>query len=184
MANRKHFVCVVAGCDKTHQAHGFCNKHYRRLKKHGDPLAIRPNALPPAARFWNKVEKTRTCWLWQGSIFQGKKYGQFRADGKNWRAHRFAYQLLRGPIPSGLVLDHLCRNPRCVNPKHLEPVTAAENAARNPKDEFCKRGHAREPNTRRCKICSVSQRFKPVSRASSKEYLLRKKQRARRFFHG
>jgi hypothetical protein len=43
------------------------------------------------------------------------------------RAHRFAYELLVGPIPEGLVIDHLCRNRRCVNPAHLEPVTAEEN---------------------------------------------------------
>jgi hypothetical protein len=68
--------------------------------------------------------------------------------GLRRQAHRYAYELLVGPIASGLVLDHLCRNPGCVNPKHLEPVTDRENtrrgissAAENAKKTHCYRGH-------------------------------------------
>lgn len=68
------------------------------------------------------------CWLWQwGQNRQG--YGKLHRDGQQL-AHRWYYIQLRGPIPEGLVIDHLCLNKGCVNPDHMEPVTAAENALR------------------------------------------------------
>lgn len=85
-----------------------------------------------AERFWPKVSKTDSCWLWQASL-DGKGYGQInggRTPTRMMRAHRVAYELVIGPIPDGLDLDHLCRTPRCVNPDHLEPVTRRENTAR------------------------------------------------------
>ena len=70
------------------------------------------------------------CWLYCGSPDAGG-YGKI-SDGKGhcMKASRAAYQVVRGPIPDGLVIDHLCRNPPCVNPAHLEPVTQAENVRR------------------------------------------------------
>lgn len=79
-------------------------------------------------RFWAKVDKTEGCWNWTGVLLRG--YGQFAYRRRMVLAHRFAYELLVGPIPDGLVIDHLCRNPRCVNPAHLEPVTPRENVLR------------------------------------------------------
>ena len=86
--------------------------------------------VPPAEeRFWSRVEKEPgPCWVWTGgSLASG--YGSFRAGGAAV-AHRYAWTLLCGPIASGLQLDHLCRNRRCVNPDHLEPVTQQENLRR------------------------------------------------------
>lgn len=80
------------------------------------------------ARFWPKVEKTDGCWNWRASTFRNG-YGQFHNPGSTL-AHRFSHELHRGPIPEGLVIDHLCRNRRCVNPKHLEPVSQAVNLQR------------------------------------------------------
>lgn len=94
------------------------------------------------------------CWEWIGPKV-GRGYGNivWRLPGKPRRyrhkvAHRVAYETMRGPIPDGLTLDHLCRNRGCVNPWHLEPVTSRENtlrgispAAVNARLTHCKRGH-------------------------------------------
>lgn len=84
-----------------------------------------------ARLFWPKVRKTEACWIWTGAMRDGG-YGHFsgmRFIGTN-RAHRVAWILAHGPIPDGLVLDHLCRNRACVNPGHMEPVSHAENVRR------------------------------------------------------
>lgn len=103
-------------------------------------------------RFWSKVEKSETCWLWTGHTKSGT-YGQFTLfPHHQMPAHRFAYITEVGAIPNGLVLDHLCRNPRCVRPDHLEAVTQRENvlrgegiAAKRSAQTHCVRGHEFTP---------------------------------------
>lgn len=68
------------------------------------------------------------CWIFKGATSRG--YGQARVGGKTISVHRTAYEILVGPIPEGLQLDHLCRNRACYNPAHLEPVTGTENRRR------------------------------------------------------
>lgn len=95
-----------------------------------------------AERFFAKVDKTDDCWLWRGGT-GGNHYGKFRPypGAKHTSAHRIAYELIVGPIPAGLHLDHVCQNPQCVNPAHLEPVTAAENRRRqSARQTHCRRG--------------------------------------------
>ncbi|MDN4644940.1 HNH endonuclease signature motif containing protein [Arthrobacter sp. PsM3] len=81
-------------------------------------------------RFWAKVDKSGDCWIWQAALVQ--KYGMFRVtlNGKQFmkKAHRIAYEQLMGPIPDGRGLDHICHVESCVNPAHLRPVTAKQNA--------------------------------------------------------
>lgn len=77
----------------------------------------------------NKIEfDPHGCWIWTGAIDAG--YGRIKIAGRRQGAHRAAYEALVGPIPTGLVIDHLCRVPRCINPDHLEPVTHRENTLR------------------------------------------------------
>ena len=118
-------VCSVAGCEQQTYGRGWCKLHYYRERRHGDPLWEPPG---PVERFWAMVDASGDCWEWRGARVRG--YGTFKVDRKQLRAHRFAYELLVGPIPPGLELDHLCANPGCVNPAHLEPVTTAENVSR------------------------------------------------------
>lgn len=69
------------------------------------------------------------CWEWRGHT-QANGYGSMSVNGRPQRTHRIAYEEYVGPIPAGLEIDHLCRNRSCCNPKHLEPVTRAENMRR------------------------------------------------------
>lgn len=84
------------------------------------------------ARFWGKVNIpspiATSCWIWTGTTL--RDYGQFWLNNTTKRAHRVSYEEIIGPIPDGLELDHLCRNPLCVNPLHLEAVTTSENNLR------------------------------------------------------
>lgn len=126
--------------------------------------------MTPQERFWAKVDKTDTCWLWTGSR-TNLGYGQFRLGGACRFAHRVAFVWAKGDVPDGLVLDHLCRTPNCVNPDHLEPVTQRVNvlrgespAARQARLTECSQGHRFDAgNThidskgkRRCRQCKAA----------------------------
>lgn len=98
-------------------------------------------------RFYSKVHKTQSCWEWTGTLINGD-YGQFWDGNKKIYAHRWSYEYFIGPIPNDMQLDHLCRNRCCVNPEHLEPVTARENTMRGNTitahhafKTHCERGH-------------------------------------------
>jgi hypothetical protein len=97
-------------------------------------------------RFEDKYipEPNSGCWLWTAAQLNG--YGAIKVAGRFRGAHRVSYELHKGPVPDGLVLDHLCRVPFCVNPDHLEPVTIGENISRGDnhhrRKTHCKRGHA------------------------------------------
>ena len=78
------------------------------------------------ARFWAKVDETGTCWTWTASKDRDG-YGQIWFAGKLRVAHRIAYEIANGPIPTGKQLDHICRVPACVRPGHLRVVTNKQN---------------------------------------------------------
>lgn len=126
------------------------------------------------ARFWSRVEKTPDCWFWK----RAQGYGYFQMDGKGILAHRLAYELLVGPIPAGLELDHLCGRKNCVNPEHLEAVTHQENCLRgynhNRAKETCNQGHLLSGEnlavlprgTRRCRECARANNRRYYQRAT------------------
>lgn len=98
-------------------------------------------------RFWNKIDRTPSCWLWT-PLVTTRGYGAFWYNGRFKSAHRFAYEQIAGDIPRGKQLDHICRVRRCVNPSHLEVVTGKENVLRgigptaiNARKSRCVRGH-------------------------------------------
>lgn len=148
----------------------------------------RPPRKPLADRFWPKVEKRAPaeCWEWTG-YKSSLGYGQIMgADQKLRGAHRVSYELAGGVIPAGYHLDHLCRNPRCVNPAHLEPVTPRENTRRGDAGKHvqqraallthCKHGHPiNDTNTyrdkrgrRSCKVCAIARQN--VRRATNRAH--------------
>lgn len=165
-------ICGHPGCERKYHARGYCGMHLQRFIR---GLAMdAPRRYPDGTvedRFWAKVDKNGPlgCWVWTASTYPSG-YGAFGvAPGKVNCAHRFAYELLVGPIPEGLQLDHLCRTRLCVNPVHLEPVTIAENVLRgigpsatNARKTHCIHGHPfDEANTkidregfRHCRACS------------------------------
>lgn len=171
-------TCSVPACDRPFDARGFCNAHYLWHRKHG-LLAnvVRPTASEYAAKYI-ELDAASGCWAWIGPpASQG--YGFANHNGVRSMAHRFVYQLYRGDIPDGLVLDHLCRNRICVNPDHLEPVTHAENLHRGEGETFvahrsgvCLKGHELTPDnlyvdpngTRRCVICCRANRAEAYQR--------------------
>lgn len=123
-------------------------------------------------RFMTKIDKQEDCWIWTAAA-NNMGYGVVNMYPLgNKLAHRAVYELLKGKIPEGLVLDHLCKTPRCVNPEHLEPVTQKENMYRGDSPRIkrffathCVRGHEfteensyRQPSKpahyRQCRKCN------------------------------
>lgn len=125
--------------------------------------------LPEGIASKFRVGLPTECWLWTGAK-KGRGYGAAYVNGKTTIAHRAVYELMKGPIPDGMTLDHLCRNRGCVNPAHLEPVTNKENILRgisfsaiNARKTACDYGHAFTPaNTymgpsgRECRTCRAA----------------------------
>lgn len=130
------------------------------------------------------IEDSNKCWNWSGyKITSG--YGGFFVGVKDKRkfylAHRLSYEHFVGPIPEKFVIDHLCRNPSCINPTHLEAVTHAVNVQRGKMSRYwptCNNGHAWDEETKfyrvdgsvTCRICKrINERKRgPAKRARAK----------------
>lgn len=155
----------------------------RRRGNAPTPLRVRFDAK------W-RVDVGAGCWEWTASKRE-HGYGQImtgsKADGTHRPvgAHRVGFEIYRGPIPQGMVLDHLCRNPSCVNPWHLEPVTHIENMRRGVifevakvrgQRETCASGHPfTTENTGQRSDRLGARRCLACSRRTNVEYRQRKK---------
>ena len=119
-------ICTINDCGRPRHSLGYCKMHRRRLERNGSPHALKLIIGDDAARFWAKVDKTSTCWVWRGGTYPGG-YGQFYKAGKHVGAHRQSYEMAKGAIPEGMQIDHTCHNRACVNPQHLQAVTHKQN---------------------------------------------------------
>lgn len=158
-------TCSIEGCERIHYARGWCSRHYKRWLL---DVSADHSRITAEERFWAKVDRRGDdeCWLWTASL-NNRGYSQFLHNRLLRLGHRFSFELLVGPIPDGLQLDHLCRVRHCVNPAHLEIVTPRENclrgksiAAENARKTHCPRGHPYSgdnliirQNGRSCRIC-------------------------------
>jgi len=141
-------------------------------------------------RFWSKVQARKAsdlvrshCWIWTAN--STPKYGRFWLGKAGVLAHRHAYEVLVGPVPKGLQLDHLCRVKLCVRPTHLEPVTNAENLTRALvalRGEVCpKCGTPYEGRSRRCKPCVRAYKTE-WARQERERHPERQRERNRRYY--
>lgn len=180
-------TCSVPNCTFPVRCRGFCALHEGRLRAAG--LLVPLPSRTTADRFWTKVigAPAESCWLWNVAK-NTLGYGNFYNGKRSVRAHRWSYEYLRTDIPPGLVLDHLCEVPSCVNPWHLEPVTQAVNIARGPapvavaaaaRTTHCSQGHEYTPeNTswqgaeKRQKVCRTCQRRRGTLRAQQKSAMI------------
>ena len=137
-------ICSIKSCGNEIYLKGHCNKHYTRLRRHGDPnitkfkndinLTIEQRILKNIKKVecFNleslKIhnEKDLICWEWQKGL-TSHGYGKIKINKKNTSTHRISYQQFIGKIPKGKHILHKCDNPPCCNPKHLSSGTSEDN---------------------------------------------------------
>lgn len=180
LEHRGRLECSIDGCFVPAYAKGWCEKHYSRARRHGDPTVVLQRGRPSEAfgtlreRFDAKVARDANewgCWEWTGAHHElgyGRINDRSTGELRQLRAHVLAWEWENGPVPEGKELDHFlypmaCIGPACCNPGHVRPVTHAENMARSVHaiSPTCKRGHPRtnetiyeRPDGRRdCRAC-------------------------------
>jgi len=117
--------CAVDGCERKHHAKGYCNMHYTRFCKHGDPEYRLPTLEERFHASYTAVPESG-CWLWMGCCDK-YGYGQISVKRKAKAAHRVSWELHNGPIPKRLLVCHKCDVQSCVNPEHLFLGTQKDN---------------------------------------------------------
>jgi hypothetical protein len=124
----KPTTCTECGGDRPVYKRTLCRPCYRKWLK--DPTVERPSQRTLEERFWAKVEKTDSCWLWTAAVNPGTGYGQFAIrHGVPVQVHRYSYELANGPIPDGFDVHHTCHVRRCLNPAHLQALSRSQNLA-------------------------------------------------------
>ena len=120
--------CKIRDCEAVVSSKGWCQKHYMRWFRHGDPLAGATYYANPEDSFVARTEPLAWsgCIVWTGTLLAGG-YGQISVDGGQELAHRYAYERAHGPIQDGAQIDHVCHERSCVNVEHLRPATRSQN---------------------------------------------------------
>jgi hypothetical protein len=129
--------CTLQGCDREQLAKGLCSAHYDQQRE-GRPFKPirkrRPNATPPVIE-WDEVPCPRADLAGPCHVYRGKRsvwgYKNVYIQGVAVKVHRYVWELANGPIPTGLVIDHQCRNRACININHLRVVTLKVNSTEN-----------------------------------------------------
>jgi hypothetical protein len=171
-------TCDIEGCERKHYARGWCSPHYHQWRRTDDPISkARPSAIDRLMPRVVVVDRGHETPCWEPDyVKNGAGYaqmGDMQGSGRSVEfCHRVTYRAFMGPIPDGMEIDHLCRNPPCCNPDHLEAVTHRENILRSTsplaahaRKTHCIRGHEFTPeNTvtrtrpggtgRDCRACS------------------------------
>lgn len=121
-------TCSVEECASKVVARGWCDKHYRRWRKHGDPLAVTEmHTSSPEESFALRTEWHGDCLIWTGANTPAG-YGIIIVGGKNVYVYRWVWEREHGPIPEGMQVDHFkCFNPACCEIRHLRLTTHKQN---------------------------------------------------------
>lgn len=160
-------ACSREDCERPVSSRGLCDPHYQQWLRNPDDSA--PIAAP-LVKFFRKVNKTDTCWLWTGYT-DAWGYGKHKSrfGPSTTLAYKWLWEFINGPVAEGMQLDHLCRTPACVNPAHLEVVTPRVNGMRsgnvasvNSRKTHCVNGHEFAPENvyvrpsggRDCRACT------------------------------
>lgn len=121
----KNRTCTIDGCGKEAERREWCNKHYRRFLKSGDPL-ITTRYRDPRENIRANTQVQGECIVWTGSKNE-KGYGRIKIDSVLQSVHRVAWELENGPIPEDMQIDHICWSRACVRVDHLRLATRSEN---------------------------------------------------------
>lgn len=134
-------LCKFDSCDRRLIALGYCTAHYGQFRKGARLRPVGEPEFTAEERFWAKVDRSGDCWVWTAAQYRNG-YGMFGVTHKRpTRAHKYSYELVNGPVPDGLHIDHKCRNRLCVNPDHLHAVTPKQNRENLTVDPRSRSGH-------------------------------------------
>ena len=119
--------CSVDGCERLHSARGWCSAHYQRFRREagGTLPRVTTYGMPLEDRVLTFFTKGEGCWIWRTT--NGSGYGVIKVSRRMRAAHVVMYELMVGPVPPGMLVDHRCRQRACVRPEHLRLATNKQN---------------------------------------------------------